>query len=62
MFQLVKNGCVVSRHPNREGAKISSLRHIENGESVSWRGDEGLVGDQVVFRIDWAKPHPNDPE
>jgi hypothetical protein len=53
---------VLSIHSNREGAKLSALFHVQNGESISWEdrrlpldvaSDIGMVNGQdrfVVYR------------
>lgn len=53
---------VLSIHSNREGAKLSALFHVQNGESISWEdrrlpldvaSDIGMVNGKdrfVVYR------------
>ena len=64
MYQLLKGDIVLSRHPNVNGAKVSSLFHCQNGDSVTWRkvnGEhQGMIGDAVVFTVKWMKPTPQD--
>jgi hypothetical protein len=35
-YTLFDNGNAVSMHPNREGARLSSLFHVGKGETVLW--------------------------
>ena len=52
----------LSMHPNREGARLSSLFHVNNGDKIYWREiesdmpvtvatDRGFVDGEERFRI-----------
>lgn len=55
-----KSDNFLSAHSNAEGAKLSALFHVQNGDSVNWEDrktcSKGYVGNEHRFTISYPPP------
>jgi hypothetical protein len=55
-YALSDGRSVLSTHPNEEGARLSALFHVANGEAIRWERQPqytiGTVSDKQRFKIE----------